>query len=369
MRARGPAVLVVRSDNVGDVLLAGPAIRAVAQRASVTVMCGPRGRAAAELLPCVDRIVEQDLPWISPGSDAAAITDDWVERLVARLSDLHVDEAIVLTSFHQSSLPLALLLRAAGIPRITAISEDFPGALLDVRVPHVEGEHEVDRALRTVEAAGYPLPADDDGRLALRGDVTPGIPRTGRIVVHPGASVPARALPLSLARDVVQLLARAGADVVVTGTAEERQATAFAAGDCGRDLGGLTDDLGDMARLLAGAAAVVVGNTGVAHLAAAVGTPVVSVFAPVVPWESWRPHGVPVTRFGEPDAACAGSRARECPVPGHPCVTSIHPEPVASVALSHLVEVPPSPMPVRPAAALVHSVHEEAAWTPVHSTS
>jgi ADP-heptose:LPS heptosyltransferase len=70
-------------------------------------------------------------------------------------------------------------------------------------------------------------------------------------------------------------------------------------------------------------------NTGAAHLAAAVGTPVVSLFAPVVPWERWRPYGVPTVRFGDPAAPCARSRARICPVPGHPCLDLIDPGQVA----------------------------------------
>ena len=68
---------------------------------------------------------------------------------------------------------------------------------------------------------------------------------------------------------------------------------------------------------------VVVGNTGPAHLAAAVGTPVVSLFAPVVPAERWRPWQVPHVLLGDQGAACALSRARRCPVPDHPCLDGV----------------------------------------------
>jgi ADP-heptose:LPS heptosyltransferase len=78
-----------------------------------------------------------------------------------------------------------------------------------------------------------------------------------------------------------------------------------------------------MAALLDGAAAVVVGNTGPAHLAAAVGTPVVSLFSPVVPAVRWAPYGVPTVLLGDQSAPCRDTRARECPVPGHPCLTSV----------------------------------------------
>ena len=51
--------LVVRSDNAGDVLLAGPAVRAVAGGSDrVTVLAGPHGSAAARLLPGVDEVLE-----------------------------------------------------------------------------------------------------------------------------------------------------------------------------------------------------------------------------------------------------------------------------------------------------------------------
>jgi ADP-heptose:LPS heptosyltransferase len=110
--------------------------------------------------------------------------------------------------------------------------------------------------------------------------------------------------------------------VLVTGGPGERELTAAVAGRRGVDLGGATS-LAGMAGVLAACAAVVVGNTGPAHLAAAVGTPVVSLFSPVVPAVRWAPYGVPTVLLGDQDAPCRGTRARECPVPGHPCLTTV----------------------------------------------
>jgi ADP-heptose:LPS heptosyltransferase len=78
--------------------------------------------------------------------------------------------------------------------------------------------------------------------------------------------------------------------------------------------------------VLRSADALVAGNTGPAHLAAAVGTPVVSLFSPVVSARNWRPWGVPVAILGDQDAPCAGTRARECAVAGHPCLNTVLPE-------------------------------------------
>jgi ADP-heptose:LPS heptosyltransferase len=81
--------------------------------------------------------------------------------------------------------------------------------------------------------------------------------------------------------------------------------------------------------VIAGADAIVVGNTGPAHLAAAVQTPVVSLFAPTVPAVRWRPWRVPHELLYI-DVPCAGCRARTCPVPGHPCLEDVTPQAVIS---------------------------------------
>jgi ADP-heptose:LPS heptosyltransferase len=83
-----------------------------------------------------------------------------------------------------------------------------------------------------------------------------------------------------------------------------------------------TTTLAQLAAVLAGADAIVVGNTGPAHLAAAVGTPVVSLFAPTVPAARWRPWGV-AHELLSIDVPCAGCRARVCPVDGHPCLSGV----------------------------------------------
>ena len=319
-------VLIARVDNEGDVLLAGPAVRAVAAGAGrVTLLCGPRGSQAAALLPGVDEILVRRAEWIDPEPqpvDRAAL-DAFVDDLAARA----FDEAIVLTSFHQSPLPLALLLRMAGVPRIAATSVDYPGSLLDVRHRISDDVHEVERSLSLVAALGYALPDGDDRALRVR---RPGEAPLGRgyVVVHPGASVPARAWAPERHAALVDALVAEGRRVAVTGGPEERELTARVAGAAGIDLGGRTD-LAGLADVLAGADCVVVGNTGPAHLAAAVGTPVVSLYAPTVPAVRWRPWQVPHELL-HVDVPCAGCRARECPVPGHPCLGGVDIEEVVA---------------------------------------
>lgn len=319
-------VLVVRPDNNGDVLLAGPAVRAVAASADeVTLWVGPRGRAAAGLLPGVDRLLCHPLPWIDP--DPSPVNRADVDVMVDDLAALQVDRAFVLTSFHQSPLPTALLLRMAGVPWIAATSVDYPGSLLDVRHRISDDVHEVTRALDLVAAGGCHLPPGDDAGLAVRptGRANPVAAGAPYVVVHPGASVPARALAPDRLGAIVEALRTAGWRVVVTGGPDEKALTAMVAGPPRPgvvELGGATDWAG-LGEVVRGAAAIVVGNTGPAHLAAAVGTPVVSLYAPTVPAVRWRPWQVASVLLGDQQIPCAGCRARECPVAGHPCLAGI----------------------------------------------
>src|SRR3954469_606239 len=135
-------------------------VRAVAAGAErVVFLAGPTGAEAAALLPGVDEVWTWACPWILgepptvDGGDLAALT--------SRVRALAPDEALISTSFHQSPLPLALLLRAADVPRISAISVDYPGSLVDVRHRVDDDLPEPERAVSLARAAGFDLPSGD----------------------------------------------------------------------------------------------------------------------------------------------------------------------------------------------------------------
>jgi ADP-heptose:LPS heptosyltransferase len=319
--------VVARLDSAGDVLITGPAVRAVAATHDrVVMLVGPRGRDAAELLPAVDEVVEWQAPWVD--FDSPELTGGHVDALLKQLRDLAPERVYIFTSFHQSPLPLALLCRMAGVPWVGAICEDYPGTLLNLRHHVADGVPEPERALSLVEAAGCALLPGDDG--ALRVHCGSGLPdplarRIGDapfVAFHPGAAVPARRPSTRRSAAMVAALVAAGHRVVVTGADSERQLTAEVASDVAVDLGGQTE-LAELAMVFAAASVVVVPNTGPAHLAAAVGAPVVSLFAPVVSATQWTPYGTRVTLLGDQKAPCRASRARRCPVAGHPCLDGI----------------------------------------------
>lgn len=362
-RDRGrDAILAVRPDGLGDVLLTGPAVRALAASGrEVSFLAGPAGTGAAALLPGVRRVLAETLPWIDP--EPAAVEPGRVRRLLWAVRRLRVAEAVIFTSFHQSPLPTALVLRMAGVRRISAISEDYPGSLLDVRHQLTADIPEARRNLSLAQAAGFRLPAGDPGTLAITRPLPDPRPLTGDgryVVLHPGASVPARHPSGPRTAAMIAALVAAGHRVVLTGSAAERQLAGPVPASPGPDgpgpdgpgpacpdrvvnLFGRTS-LPLLASVLAGAGVVVAPNTGAAHLAAAVGTPVVSLFAPVVPAARWAPYGVPTVLLGDQDAPCARSRARSCPVPGHPCLDHIEPATVvAAVAALTPALDPPAP--------------------------
>ncbi|WP_326701168.1 glycosyltransferase family 9 protein [Streptomyces sp. NBC_01754] len=331
-------VLVVRLDSFGDVLLAGPAVRAAAAAAShLTVLCGPLGEPAARMLPGVDDVLVWRAPW--EGVQPPAVEEAGIPGLLAELRERAFAAALVLTSFHQSPLPAALLLRMAGVARIGADSVDHPGRLLDVRHRRLPGRHEAEAALDTALAMGFLPRAGDDGRLRVlpAPDTTPLTGNGPYVVVHPGASAPARSWDAERHAEAVRMLADAGHRVVVTGGPAETALTRVVSGDVAIDLGGRTRPR-ELAGVLRGADALVSANTGPAHLAAAVGTPVVSLFAPVVPASRWAPYGVPTVLLGDQRADCAGTRARHCPVPGHPCLNGVTAHDVVSAVHKLLKE-------------------------------
>lgn len=143
-------------------------------------------------------------------------------------------------------------------------------------------EHEVVRWCRLVSHAGGPC-GPDDLRLPRLG------PANGRVVVHPGAASAARRWPERRWREVVRSFADRGHEVVLTGNRTERNlCTGIVTGiSRARNLAGRLS-VSALADLIAGAALLLAGDTGPAHLATAFGTPSVLLFGPTSP-ARWGP--------------------------------------------------------------------------------
>jgi ADP-heptose:LPS heptosyltransferase len=150
-------------------------------------------------------------------------------------------------------------------------------------------EHEVARWCRLLSAHGIPADPTDLHLVVPSGSVDLRAP--GCTLVHPGAASAARRWPAERFAAVARAEAEAGRCVVITGSPAERPLAERVADLAGLDrrvvAAGTTDLLG-LARLVAVAQRVVCGDTGVAHLATAVGTPSVLLFGPTSP-ARWGP--------------------------------------------------------------------------------
>jgi ADP-heptose:LPS heptosyltransferase len=248
-------VLAYRALGLGDFLTGVPALRALARASpdAEHVLAAPAALAPlAELSGAVDELV--DTAPLGPPPRGA---------------DLAVN-------LHGKGPESTALLRASLPRRLIA----FGGP----EAPWRDGEHEVARWCRLLAAYGIPA---DPGDLALPRPPSPVAP--GATVIHPGAASGARRWPAERFAAIARAERAAGRDVFVTGGAGERALASTVAEQAGEAtvLAGETDLL-ELAGVIAHAGRVVCGDTGVAHLATAFGTPSVVLFGPTPPSE-WGP--------------------------------------------------------------------------------
>jgi len=347
-------LLVVRLDNLGDVLMATPAIaalRAGLPDAHITLLASPSGAAAVPFLADVDAAIVFAAAWVKGDGEAAAAALGRSEtELVERLRSARFDAAVILTTCTQSALPAALACRMAGIPLRLAHCRENPYGLLSDWVSErdvvADGmRHEVERQLALVASVGF-IAADRRLRFAVpsaaRSAVAARLARAGvdparrLVVVHPGASAESRRYPAARFGVAADRVARAAdATIVLSGAAEERSLIDELRGAMTEPAISLAGqlDLGELAALVEAADVLVANNSGPAHLAAALGTPVVDLYALTNPQHT--PWLVParVLNHSVPCRNCLKSR---CPQGHHDCLRGVAPEAVADAAIELL---------------------------------
>ena len=292
-------------------------------RQRVTLLCGPAGAEAARLLPGVDEAAgpgrRVDRGPSAAGAPAttssAAIDEPAALRALTECSNL-------ICVFHQSPLPLALLLRMAGVAVYRRdLSEDYPGRCSTSLTTCPTSRMARHGAASPCGEPRHGLHAAccDDDRLRAARPSRPRPAATGHVVVHPGASVPARAWAPDGHAALVRALARRGRRAIVDGAPEragphpsrrgDRRAgprrahvagrAGGPAGRCRMHRGGNTGPRTWPRRRHAGRLAVRAHGPGGA-------------LAPVGGAARAAAVAVP----------CAGCRARACPVPGHRASTT-----------------------------------------------
>jgi lipopolysaccharide heptosyltransferase II len=334
-------LLCVRLDSIGDVLMTTPAIRACKESfdCRTVLLTSAAGMAAARLVPEIDAAIPFAAPWMKP---LAAPRD---EPILQRLRDERFDAAVIFTVFSQSALPAAYLCYLAGIPLRLAHCRENPYALLTDWVPDPEPasgvRHEVQRQLDLVASVGahtanrrlslaVPETARDTVRSLLAGLKRP------LVVIHPGATAASRRYPpAQFARAADLVIEETGGQAIFTGDVAEadlvRSVQERMAHRSHSMVGRL--DLAQLGALIGEADLLICNNTGPAHMAAALGTPVVDLYALTNPQHT--PWQV-ASRVLFHDVPCRNCFKSVCPQGHHDCLKRVAPEAVASAALELL---------------------------------
>ncbi len=293
-------ILCIRPDNFGDVLMTTPAFRALKQsfpHSHLTLLTSSVGAGIAPLIPEIDDIISFDVPWVA--QSASTPNPATVLTMAERLKQGQFDLAILFTVQSQNPLPAAMLCYLAGIGRVLGYCRENPYHLISDWVPDSEvlvaTRHEVRRQLDLVAAIGAQT---DDEHLSLA------IPPDAReqalrrlahegvdlcrpwLILHPGVSEEKRRYPASGFAEIGRRLVREqGFQIVLTGSQSERnyaETIRQTIGERAVNLAGYFD-LGTLAGLIAEAGLLIANNTGPVHIAAAVGTPVVVLYAKTNP--------------------------------------------------------------------------------------
>lgn len=338
-------ILCVRLDNMGDVLMTTPAFRALkAARPDrrLTLLASSAGVRIARHLTDIDEVIGFESPWHRHETAAPPAEDlDFLASLAAR----RFDAALIFTVYSQNPLPAALMCYWAGIPLRAAHCRENPYRLLTDWVretePQEEVRHEVARQLALLRALGMPagdhplvfaVDARDRAAVGARLAAQGVDAHRPWLMLHPGATAASRRYPPeSFAAAARMLGRRLGAPLVLTGAAEEAALIASIRAMLDVPSVSLAGELsiGELGAAIAMARVLVCNNSGPAHIAAAVGTPVVDLYALTNPQHT--PWGVP-SRVLYHDVPCKYCYKSSCPQGHHECLRGVPPERVAQAA-------------------------------------
>lgn len=302
-------ILVVRLDNIGDLVMLGPALRALRAaypHAEITLMASPAGSQVVPLLPWIDDVIVWRAVWqdvsgnmqLEPAREMA---------LVEQLQQRQFEAAFIFTSFTQSPYPPAFACYLAGIPVRVGHSKEFGGGILShCAEPPLDSSHQVDRNLSLLEAVGIPV-IDSHLELSIPERVeksviqileSVGIARgTPFIVLAPGASCAARRYDQERYASVAQMLvSTTGYPLVVVGSQREAgiiEPVTALAGEPGfekvKSLVGMTS-VPELAAIIRRSSLVIANNSASLHFADAFKRPMVILYSGTELESQWEPR-------------------------------------------------------------------------------
>lgn len=333
-------VLIVPYMWIGDFVRCHTVVQVLKQRwpdrpvdVLATSLCAP----LADYMPGLRQAIVFDLP-------RGRLALDRQRRLAGILRGNRYGDALIMPRTWKAVLAPYL----AGIPTRTGfVGEVRFGLLNDWRWGERALPRMVDRCAALALPAGADIPADwpkpqltvpteDATRWRVQNNLGAG----RAVALAPGAVGPSKRW--SYFAEAARDLAAEGLDVWVIGGPGEReaaQAICAAAGPGARDLTGT--DLRNAILALAAADAAISNDSGLLHVAAAIGTPAIGIFGPTSPWH-WAPlNPIAATIETTTDVPCRPCHKPVCRVLHHRCMRDIPVETVVSAARKALGVMPP----------------------------
>lgn len=287
-------ILCIRPDNMGDIIMTGPALRALKQTfgCRITLLTSKMGALITPYIPEIDEAIVCTLPWVKSNDPATAAA---VQELAVQLKEKQFDAAIIFTVYSQNPLPSAVLAFMAEVPLRLAYCRENPYDLLTDWIPDEEPykfiQHQVERDLNLVQQIGATA---DNNRLQLFFSDTAlqsaqqKLQSAGFnfnknfIILHPGVSEKKREVPLALWIGVAnRLFEQTGLPLLITGSEKEQPLARLIAQQVKGEIlnaAGLFS-IEEFIAIISQTKVVVSVNTATAHIAAATQTPVVVLYA------------------------------------------------------------------------------------------
>lgn len=349
-------ILIISLDHIGDAIFTTPAIQILKRsfpKSSLTMLTRPQNVPVFQHSPYVDKVITDEAPWWSaqPVMDSLrpSYWVNWLRKIIL-LREERYDVIIDM----RGDLRHLFLFGAAARPRILlGFARTGGAALLSSQVPYEPQLHEIKKKLALLKPLGvnelsskpriWVLPEEMEvARRRIRdylGDAEPPI-----ILMDPGAK-PVQQWPLDRFGQVARAISReTGKPVLVSAgpayATLARDLVRLAGPNAACLLSRL--DLRELFALIAACDLVVSCDTGIAHIAGAVGTPAVTLFGPTVPERFW--FGAKGARtLPSPLPCCRHDLHEVCEVPGHAtpgaCMQAITPEMVLEAISQTLKEV------------------------------
>lgn len=321
------ALLFLRPDRIGDMILSLPALRALKKRfprTRITVLTSPSNQALIRSDPSVDEVLV-----LKSGRLRLLHLLTLLPALRRRRFDW------VLDPFPEEDPIPVLLAVLCGAGRKIGFGGNLRSRLYHaVLPPPPAGRHFrdlTDDLIRALGAAADPdLPrpvlTEEEHDFARRWLEQEGLSSAELIGIHPGGYYPSQRWPLAYHAALIRMLSAASRGrVMLLGGEGDAASIAAIRREAGFPLPAfISRDLRRAAAVLARCRLFIGNNSGPLHLAAALGIPTVSFRGPTRAGR-WTPLGGPHRVLERPELACLGCERGLCPRGSHACLAGISP--------------------------------------------